>query len=234
MKQLITKIIHRLGKENYQLDESLTSSDLLKIVWEKGWSVIRGILFLKPFLNQSEGLIFMGKGVKVKSKNRIRTGRTLTLGDHVEINALSRQGVTIGNNVSILKNTTIECTGVIRELGEGLTIGDHVGISQNCFIQVRGKVEIGSYVIFGPGVSLFSENHNFDRTDEYIINQGATRKGIKIGDGVWIGAGAIVLDGVTIGENAIVAAGSVVSKDVLPYTIVGGIPAKTIKNRKEE
>lgn len=234
MKQLITKIIHRLGKDNYQLDDSLTTSDLMKIVWDKGWSVIRGALFIKPFLKQSKGLIFTGKGVKIKYKNKIRAGRTLTLGDQVEINALSRKGITIGNNVSILKNTIIECTGVIRELGEGLTIGNNVGISQNCFIQVRGKVEIGSHVIFGPGVSLFSENHNFDRTDEYIINQGATRQGVKICDGVWVGSGAIILDGVTIGENAIVAAGSVVNKDVPPYAIVGGIPAKTIKNRKEE
>lgn len=232
MRGLITKIIQGLGKDNYQLDDTLTTTDLFKVVWEKAWSAIRGVFFLKPFLKQSSGIIFMGRGVKLKYKNKIRVGKTFTLGDHVEINALSRQGVTIGDNVSILKNTIIECTGVIRDLGEGLTIGSNVGISQGCFIQVRGKVTIGSHVIFGPNVSVFSENHNFDRTDEYIINQGATRKGVTIGDGVWIGAGSTILDGVTIGENAIVAAGSVVNKDVAPFAIVGGVPAKEIKNRK--
>lgn len=233
MKKIITYIISRLGKENYRLDDSLTSRDLIRIIREKAWSALRGFLFLKLFLKQSGGIIFMGKRVRVRSKRKICVGRTLTLGDDVEINALSRNGIIIGNNVSILKNTIIECTGVIRDLGEGLTIGNNVGISQNCFIQVRGRVEIGSHVIFGPGVSLFSENHNFDRTDDYIINQGATRKGVKIGAGVWVGAGAIILDGVIVGENAIIAAGSVVNKDVAPYAIVGGSPSKLIKYRKE-
>ncbi|MDR2970057.1 MAG: acyltransferase [Tannerellaceae bacterium] len=232
MKKIITYIIHRLGKENYRLDDSLTSRDLMRIIREKARCALRGFFFLKLFLKQSGGIIFMGKRVRISSKRKICVGKTLTLGDDVEINALSRNGIIIGNNVSILKNTIIECTGVIRDLGEGLTIGDNVGISQNCFIQVRGKVEIGSHVIFGPGVSLFSENHNYDRTDDYIINQGATRKGVKVGDGVWVGAGAIILDGVTIGENAIIAAGSVVNKDVPPYAIVGGSPAKLIKSRK--
>jgi acetyltransferase-like isoleucine patch superfamily enzyme len=230
MKKLITKIIHKLGKENYQLDEALTTGDLLTIVWEKFWSVIRGLL-LKLFLKQSAGLIFLGKHTAIKHKNKITSGKTLTIGDYVEINALSKHGISIGDNVTILKNTIIECTGVIRELGEGLSIGNQVGISQNCFIQVRGKVEIGSHVIFGPGVSLFSENHNSGNPNEYIINQGATRKGVSICDGVWIGAGAIILDGVTIGENAIVAAGSVVNKDIPPFAIAGGIPAKIIKER---
>ena len=120
-----------------------------------------------------------------------------------------------------------------RQLGEGIEIGDNVGISQSCFIQVRGNVKIGSYVIMGPGVSIFSENHNADNTDEYIMNQGATRKGVTIEDGVWLGAKCTILDGVTIGRHAIVAAGSVVTKDVPAYGIVGGIPAKLIKNRKE-
>ena len=73
----------------------------------------------------------------------------------------------------------------------------------------------------GPGVSIFSENHNADNTDEYIMNQGATRKGITIEDGVWLGAKCTILDG------------SVVTKDVPAYSIVGGVPAKLIKNRKE-
>lgn len=65
----------------------------------------------------------------------------------------------IGNNFSLGQNSIIECTGVIRELGESLVIGDNVGISANAFISVRGKVKIGDSTIFGPGVSLFSENH---------------------------------------------------------------------------
>jgi acetyltransferase-like isoleucine patch superfamily enzyme len=113
-----------------------------------------------------------------------------------------------------------------------LEIGDNVGIAQNCFIQVRGKVIIKNNVIFGPGVYVFSENHNFDNPDLPVVVQGETRKGVVIEEGVWIGSRATILDGVTIGMNSIIAAGSVVNKDIPPYSIAGGIPAKIIKSRK--
>ena len=106
-----------------------------------------------------------------------------------------------------------------------------MGIAQNCFIQVRGKLNIGDNVIIGPGVSIFTENHNFSNLSKYINEQGETRAGVTIEQGVWIAGGSIILDGVTIGANSIIAAGSVVNKDVTPNSIVGGIPAKIIKFR---
>ena len=153
------------------------------------------------------------------------------LGDYVEINALSKHGVKIGDNVSIQKNTIIECTGVIRDLGEGLVIGNNTGIAQGAFIQVRGKVVIGNDVIFGPNVSIFSETHNFDDPTIPIHLQGETRKGVTIEDGAWIGTRAVILDGVTVGRNSIVAAGAVVTKDVPDYAIVGGVPANPPRAR---
>ena len=111
-------------------------------------------------------------------------------------------------------------------------IGNNVGISQNCFIQVRGNVNIGNNVIMGPNVSIFSENHNFTNPDLPVNIQGESRKGVIIEDGVWIGTRSVILDGVKIGENSIIAAGSVVVKDVPPFSIVGGVPAKVLKSRK--
>lgn len=233
MKHFIENIIHKLGKTGYKLDEALTDRGLVIEVFSKIPCVLRGAI-KKIGLKESSGLLFAGRHCKLRHKYLLSIGKTLTLGDYVEINALSKHGVKIGDNVTILKNTIIECTGVIRELGDGIEIGNNVGISQSCFIQVRGHIKIGSHVIMGPGVSIFSENHNAESTEEYIINQGATRKGVIIGDGVWLGAKSTVLDGVKIGEHAIVAAGSVVTKDVPPYCIVGGVPAKLIKSRKTE
>lgn len=155
----------------------------------------------------------------------------ILISDNVEINALSKQGIVLGNNVSIHRNTIIECTGVIRELGEGLVVGSNVGIAQNCFIQVRGFVSIGSNVMFGPNVSIFSENHGFENTDVPMIKQPTTRKGVVIEDDVWLGTQSVILDGVTIGKGSIVAAGAVVNMSVPPYSIVAGVPAKIIKSR---
>ena len=191
----------------------------------KCWQYFKGILYRPRFKNVS-GPLFVGRKVRILFGKKITLGRTVFIGDFVEINALSKSGIKIGNNVSILKNTIIECTGVIRNLGEELVIGDNVGIAQNCFIQVRGKVVIGSNVIFGPGVSVYSENHNFNNLEIPISQQGESRKGVTIEDGVWVGASAIILDGVKVGANSIISAGSVVTKDVPPFTIVGGILLK--------
>ena len=174
----------------------------------------------------------MGRHTKISFKKKIRAGRTLTIGDFVEINALSKEGIKLGNNVSIHRSTIIECTGVIRNLGIGLEVGNNVGIAQNCFIQVRGKVVIGNDVILGPGVSIFSEDHIFDNPDLPILVQGEIRKGVVIEDGAWIGTKAVILDGVRVCKNSIIAAGSIVTKDVPAYAIVAGVPAKVIRNRK--
>jgi len=158
-------------------------------------------------------------------------GRTITIGDNVEINALSRNGIQMGNNISIHRNTVIECTGVIRELGEGLIIGNNVGIAQNCFIQVRGTVRLGSNIMFGPNVSIFSENHGYQRTDITMLEQPTSRKGVVIEDDVWLGTRCVILDGVTIGKGSIIAAGAIVNISVPPYSVVAGVPAKVIKSR---
>jgi acetyltransferase-like isoleucine patch superfamily enzyme len=227
---ILNKLIQRLGKSGYVTDPSLSRMDVFVLLKEKAFQIIRGY-YLKLFI-KTDGLLFAGKRCRIKHKYRIKAGRTLTIGDNVEINALSLEGIKFGNNVSIQRNTIIECTGVIRSLGVGLEIGNNVGIAQNCFIQVRGKVIIGNDVIFGPGVYLFSENHNFENPDLPIVVQGETRKGVVIEEGVWIGAGATVLDGVRICRNSIVAAGSIVNQDVPAYSVVAGVPAKVVKQRK--
>lgn len=230
-KRIVNKVIFLLGKKNYKLDSELSSCDLFVIVFSKIVQCIRGF-FLKFKLKSSSGIIFLGKNCKIQFAKHIQVGKTLTLGDNVTINALCRNGVSIGNNVSILSGTIIECTGVIRELGDSLTIGDGCGFAQNCFIQVRAKVQIGNNVIFGPRCSVFSENHIFKDPDIPIKNQGATFKGVVIEDDCWIGSGAIILDGVTIGRGSVIAAGCVVTKNVPAYSVWGGVPGKLIKSRK--
>jgi acetyltransferase-like isoleucine patch superfamily enzyme len=85
----------------------------------------------------------------------------------------------------------------------------------------------------GPGVKIFSSNHNTSLGVPMNI-QPYVEKDIIIGNDVWLGAGVIVLTGVKIGDGAVIAAGSVVTSDIPPYTIAAGIPAKPIKRRGEQ
>ena len=231
--RLINKVITKIKKEPYKIDDEIKYSTLLTIIRDKAFMVVRGIRH-KILLKESKGILFVGKKVKIREHKKIRIKGSATIEDGCCINALSKGGITIGNNFSLGRNSIIECTGVIRELGEELVIGENVGIAANAFIAMRGKVKIGDNTIFGPGVSIHAENHNFNDTNIPIRKQGATRKGVVIGEDCWIGSKAIILDGVKIGNHAIVAAGAVVTKDVPDYAIVGGVPAKVIKMRKEE
>ena len=141
------------------------------------------------------------------------------------INALSYEGVEIGNNFTLGKYAIIECTGVLRNVGNSLKIGNNVGINHYCFIGVRGDIEIGDNVIFGPRVNVFSENHNYHDITIPIKNQGVTKGKTVIGSDVWIGANVSIMSGVTIGDGCIIAAGAVVTKDIACHRLAYGNPA---------
>ena len=231
MRKLINKIISNVKGEKYEIDPNISICSLMSSFFKKGIEFTKGI-FLTIFLRSGKK-IFVGKKVKIINKHKVSCGRGVTFGDYTFLNAMSKKGVKIGNNVSFGRNCIIECTGVLRELGEGLVIDDGVGIAPCCFISVRGDVKIGKNTIIGPYFKLFSENHNFSDLNTPIRLQGATRKGVNIGEDCWIGANVTILDGVTIGNKCIIAAGAVVTKDVPDFSIVGGVPAKLIRNRLE-
>ena len=117
------------------------------------------------------------------------------------------------------------------EFDEHVTIGDRSSLGVDS--QVFGPVTIGSNVMMGPECCILTRNHQHDRCDIPMIDQGyEDYRPVVIGDDVWIGRCVIILPGVTVGGGSIIAAGAVVSKDVKPYSIVGGVPAKQIGNRK--
>ena len=110
----------------------------------------------------------------------------------------------------------------------------------NLFLCSRAKIIIGDHVMFGPNVTVITGRHRSDMVGRYMITVADEEKRpeddqevVFVGDN-WIGANATILKGVTIGRGAVVAAGAVVTKSVPPYTICGGVPAKTIKNRFTE
>lgn len=227
---LFESIIQYLKQDTgYQVDPNLTGRILLQVAQYRLWTLFRGLFRKGQF--DSAGVVFMGRGVVLRHPQLLRTGRSLVLEDNVFIDALSVEGVTLGDNVTIARHASIQCTGVIRSLGVGLHVGSNSAIGAYSFIGAQGGVTIGQNVIMGPRVSIHSENHKYAALTIPIRLQGESRKGIVIGDNCWIGAGAIVLDGITIGEGSVIAAGSVVTKDVPEKAVVAGVPARIIRFR---
>ena len=115
--------------------------------------------------------------------------------------------------------------------GKNTRVGKGVFINFGCTFLDQGGITIGDGVFIAPDVKILTEGHPEEPSRRHTL----LTKPVVIGDRVWIGAGATILPGVTIGENAIVAAGAVVSRDVEPDTIVGGVPARVLRKiRRDE
>ena len=115
--------------------------------------------------------------------------------------------------------------------GRNLILGDDVDLATGVLITTDGGVSIGARTLVGYGTKILSSNHNIPKLPNRIFDSGHTKAPVIIGKDAWLGANCIILPGVTIGDGAIVAAGSVVTKDVPTNVLVGGIPAKIIKER---
>lgn len=231
MNKLISLLITKLKGEPYRVDGAISGAELTGLTLRRGVQAARGV-FRRFFFRECRGLLFVGRGVRIRAPGRISAGRNLILEDGCYINALSRGGIALGDNVSFGRNCIVEMTGVIREPGESLEIGSNVGIAAHAFLGVRGRVVIGRNTILGPYVSLHSENHVFSDPGTPIRLQGAKRRGISIGEDCWIGAKATVLDGVSVGDGCVVAAGAVVTRDIPPFSVTGGVPARILKKRQ--
>jgi len=121
--------------------------------------------------------------------------------------------------------------GIKLNTGRNLILGDYVDLAWGTIITTDGGVTIGDRTLVGYRTQILSGNHKIPPNRGRIFDSGHSSKSIKIGNDVWIGANCIITAGVKIGEGAVIAAGSVVTKDVAAFTIVGGVPAKIIKER---
>ena len=141
------------------------------------------------------------------------------------VQAIRRIG-TLGDSTVIEETALLKCP-------ENIHIGARSHINHYCCVWAspNSKIVIGDDGLMGPGAKLFSSNHGFSR-GRVMCDQEFVERDIVIGNDVWIGANSVVLAGVTIGDGALIAAGSVVTKDIPPYAIAAGTPAKVISERR--
>jgi acetyltransferase-like isoleucine patch superfamily enzyme len=194
-----------------------------------GGAALRHLLY-RQMLHQ------MGRAVYIQEGVDLLGAAHLELGDHVCIlqgTSMEAQApassIRIGNHVIIRRGVEIEAYGSAR-----IEIGDRTFISSHVWILGIGSVSIGQDCLISPYVGIVATNRNYQDPAIPINKQGGTSKGITIEADCWLGHRVSVLDGVTIGQGSVIGAGAVVTKNIPPYSIAVGIPAKVVGSRNLE
>ncbi len=178
--------------------------------------------------------IVWGSNLVIRYPQKIRIGDQCIFDDGCVLDAKggTNQGISLGKSCMIGRHSILGCKN------SDILIGDHVGISPHCIIHAVdiSRVVVEDQVVIGPMVYLAGgSNYHFEKTEVPISEQGMDLKGgIHIGKNCWIGANTVILDGVTVGNDCIIGAGSVVTKDLPPFAVALGNPAKIIRVRGSE
>jgi len=144
---------------------------------------------------------------------------------NVRLRVSEKGRLTIEEGVHILQDSWI-----IVEEGDHLVLGQNVFISQHCTIS--GTVTIGRDSLIAGFVTIVDATHVFDDSTIPVNQQGGRKEPISIGEDVWIGTSSVILQGVNIGNHAVIGANSTVTKDIPPWAIAAGSPAKVLRYRK--
>ncbi len=187
---------------------------------------VRGLLY--RLILHAEGWAAIESNVRLAFASRIRLASGSYLDRNVYIHACP-DGVSIGPRTLVMHGSILHVYNFRALPHAGISIGADSLIGEMNVIRGQGGVRIGDRVYTSPMVQIIAVNHVFDDPGRPFVEQGITAQGIVIEDDVWIGSGAVITDGVCVGRGAVVAAGAVVTKDVPPHTVVGGVPARIIK-----
>lgn len=191
--------------------------------------VLRQKLYRHMFAGCGRKVVF-GRNVTIRHPHRLKFGDNVIIDDNAVLDGKGESDITIeiGSGSIVGRNSILSCKG------GSIRLADKVNISVNCTLLSETFLNIGENVLIAGHCYLVAGgNHGLERTDIPILDQPLIEKGgIDIKEHCWLGANVTVLDGVTIGRDSVAAAGSVVTKPVAEYHIVGGVPAKVIKDRK--
>lgn len=172
-----------------------------------------------------------GRGTVIAPGVRVFHPWRLKLGRRVTINSGTRFQIGPGSSVEIGDDCRIESNVVFAVYNGFVKFGNHSGVQTGCILHGRGGLTIGDNVMIAAGCVFVPFSHNYSAVDKPMISQGVTPKGIVLEDDVWLGTGVRVLTGVRIGRGAIVGAGAVVNRDIPPYAVAVGVPARVVRYR---
>lgn len=167
---------------------------------------------------------FFWKSVLISSKSKI--GKNVKIYEGVRISCNHSASISIGDNVRILRNATISTS----ESGK-ISIGNNTHIGESTIIHSDRGITIKDNVIIGPQNVIVDFDHIYQSIDIPITKQGHNAKRILIEDDVWISSHCSIIKGIVIGKGSVIGACSVVNKDVPPYSVACGAPAKVLKQR---
>lgn len=228
MKRLIEKII-QFRNPVFEFDPYTTFYVLVVLLCDKAFSILRGMKVLLYF--KKPQFLLLGKNVRFMYARNIRFGKYVKIDDSAYLSGLGVGKLILGDNVSIGAYSRLIVSTSLNNLGKYIHIGNNVGIGEFAYLGGGGGLDIGDDCIIGQYLSCHPENHNYGFLDILIRHQGVTRKGIKVGKNCWIGSKVTILDGVEIGQNCVIAAGAVVTKSMPDNSVIGGVPARVLKNR---
>lgn len=191
---------------------------------------LRGIAY--KALLKADGLPIIEHGVRLLSPANIHLGPKVYLDSGVYLNALP-SGIRIGEGTSLMHGTVFHTFNYRGLPDAGITVGRNCFFGEYTCIRGQGGVRIGDGVYTGTQVQIAAVNHVYADPDRFIKDQGITAEGITIEDDVWLGSNVVVVDGVTIGKGCVVGAGAVVTRNLPPYSVAVGVPAKVVKDRRE-
>lgn len=222
-----------------QLYLSRQASSVLRYFYEQffyisfGWVptvvgiALRGVLY--RLILKMDGVAAIESNVRLRFADNIKLGHGVYL-DHGSYLHATPQGIEIGPGTIVMHGAVLHVYNFRNLPQSHIRIGRDSLVGEYSVIRGQGGVDIGDRVYTSPFTQIIAVNHVFDDPNVPFVEQGITADGIVIEDDVWLGAGAVITDGVRIGKGAVVAAGAVVTKDVPPHTVVGGVPAKVIKS----
>lgn len=187
---------------------------------------IRGVFY--RLILHMDGMAAIEKKVRLRFASNIHLGNGVYLDESTYLHACAN-GIKIGSGTYVMHGAILHVYNFRDMPHSGIQIGCNSLIGEYSVIRGQGGVKIGDRVYTSPFTQIIAVNHVFDDPERPFTQQGITAEGIVIEDDVWLGAGAIITDGVRVGQGAVVAAGAVVTKDVLPHTVVAGVPAEPIK-----